>query len=234
MKWIALLMFGTVGLIAFIGGGYWGYERFMLYQTGTTVVGTVVEEYRSSNSTYPVVEFAAGNGKTIRFHGSTGNSGAPDYEVGTQIKVLYDPANPAEAQIADFEQFWLGPLAVSIFGFLFLLAGIGSFFLVRNSDKTFGPAFRQRMDQVALEARGDGIRLKGTVAEVRRIDDENYVVVCRARLTSGNKEERFESAPIFFDPGRAIIGKPVDILVDPFDKSRHVVELQPLLDTLTR
>ena len=32
VKWVALLMFGGVGLIAFIAGCVWGYQRFMLYR----------------------------------------------------------------------------------------------------------------------------------------------------------------------------------------------------------
>jgi hypothetical protein len=243
MKWVALAIFGSVGLIAFVTGCVWGYQRFMLYRDGVSAQGIVVENRQSrskdsdgntSDSYYPVVEFDAQGGTKYRFTGSTGSSVA-DYEVGAKVSVRYDPHNPSSAQITDFAQFWLGPLGVGIFGFFFLLSGIGSFILIKDSDETFGPEFHRKMDQVSLSLGRQGIRLEGQVDLVRkqtgRSGDE-YVVVCRATLPGGISQQKFEAEPIFFHPGPWIVGKSVEIYVDPRKKDHYAVMLDPLLAEL--
>ena len=104
------------------------------------------------------------------------------------MPVRYDPQNPSKAQIADFAQFWLGPLGVGLFGLLFLAGGIGAFFLIRGSDGAFGPQFQRKMDAVQLSVGKQGIRLDGRVDSVRSQPGragEEYVVVCRAPLPGG-------------------------------------------------
>lgn len=243
MKWVALAMFGTVGLIAFIAGCVWGYQRYMLYRDGVDAEGMIVENTQSrskdsdghtSVSYYPVVEFTAQGGSKHRFTGSTGSSVA-DYETGAKVSVRYDPQNPSKAQITDFTQFWLGPLGVGIFGFLFLVGGIGAFVLIKGSDEAFGPDFQRRMDQVELSVGKQGIRLDGQVDSVRKQtgrSGEEYVVVCRATLPGGLSQEKFEAEPIFFNPGPWIVGKSVEIYVDPRKKERYAVMLDPLLAQL--
>jgi len=240
VKWIALMMFGSVGLIAFIAGCVWGYQRLMLYQDGVSVQGVVVEntqtrsrdsDGQTSVSYYPVVEFATQAGEKHRFTGSTG-SGTADYEAGAKVSVRYDPRNPSSAQITDFAQFWLGPLGVGLFGFLFLVAGVGSFVLIKGSDETFGPQFQRKMDLVALSVGKEGIRLDGQVDSVRKQAGkagEEFVVVCRAALPGGISQQRFEAEPIFFNPGPWILGKSIEIYVDPRNKERYAVMLDPLL-----
>jgi hypothetical protein len=243
VKWVALAMFGGVGLIAFIAGCAWGYQRFMLYRDGVTAQGIVVENTQTrsrdsdghtSVSYYPVVEFTAQGGARHRFTGSTGSSVA-DYEAGAKVSVRYDPQNPSQAQITDFTQFWLGPLGVGLFGFLFLVGGIGAFFLIRVSDEAFGPQFQRKMDAVQLSVGKQGIRLEGQVDSVRKQAgraSEEYVVVCRATLPGGIAQQKFDAEPIFFNPGPWIVGKSVEIYVDPRNKERYAVMLDPLLAKL--
>lgn len=245
MKWVALAIFGSVGLIAFVTGCAWGYQRLMLYLDGVSAQGTVVENRQSrskdsdgnvSDSYYPVVEFVAKEGSKHRFTGSTGSSVA-DYEPGAKVSVRYDPKNPSSAQITDFAQFWLGPLGVGVFGFFFLLAGIGSFILIKGSDETFGPEFHRKIDQVSLSLGGQGIRLEGQVDSVRKQtgkSGDEYVVVCRAALPGGISQQKFEAAPIFFNPGAWIVGKSVEIYIDPHKKDRYAVMLDPLLASLSK
>jgi hypothetical protein len=123
----------------------WGAKRWKLQKEGTRTMGTVVEltdswstddEGRRTKSVYPVVEFPAEGGRTVKFRGSTG-SNPPSYQQGQLVSVIYDRKNPDDAQIADFEQFWLGPVLIGVFGLVFLGAGVGSFFLIGDSDKEF-------------------------------------------------------------------------------------------------
>lgn len=156
MKWIALLLFGGVGLTALIIGGLWGYQRWKLFRIGEVGDGQVVECCLSNGTSqtntetrsgrlqyYPVIEFVTERGVRRRFRGATG-ANVPEFEIGTHLPVRYDPGNPAAAQIATFSQFWLGPLALSIFGFLFLAGGIGGFLLVQKSDRMFVAADSRR------------------------------------------------------------------------------------------
>ena len=146
MKWMCLLLFGGLGLIIFVIGVGWGYKRLELYNNGVKTTGTVVEithstssdsKGRLSTSYYAIVEFTTPDEKNYKFRGSTGSS-AQEYFEGAQVDLIYNPARPSEAQIADFSQFWLGPLGITIFGFVFLVLGVGGFILISDSDKSFG------------------------------------------------------------------------------------------------
>lgn len=165
MKWVCLLMFGSVGLTMFSLGLGWGTKRYLLMKNGVRTTGTVVEIDESASTTsqsgrtissrsyYPHVEFTAEDGKTYKFRGSTG-SGLPEYEKGAKVELFYQRDNPWVAQVYDFEQFWLGPLAIGLFGFLFLVAGIGGFFLIQSSDREMA-GFDQKLmeDRAKMEGK---------------------------------------------------------------------------------
>lgn len=144
MKWLALLLFGSVGLTLFIWGIVWGVQRLRLMLGGVRTNGSVVELFEAPGASYPVVEFAASDGKTYRFRGSTG-SNTPDYQVGAGVGLVYRSDNPSDAQIVDFAKFWLGPVGVRLIGFVFLVAGFISFNLFSSADDIFGPAFKERV-----------------------------------------------------------------------------------------
>ncbi len=243
MKWTCLLLFGAFGLAAFVAGIAWGAKRIALIRGGLRTKGSVVEIYEStstsnengrsvsSTSYYPVVEFTAKDGRNYRFRGSTG-SGAAEYEKGAVVNIVYDPANPSVAQITDFEQFWLGPLCISLFGFLFLVAGIGGFFLIAESDRTFGPEFEQRMAYAELYEGKLGIRLDAAVSEIRKLpgrDAPSYVIVCSGGAPGGTPRD-FMSAPLGFDPGSQIVGRKVEVYVDPRDAGRYYVHVKALFE----
>lgn len=236
MKWVALAIFGSVGLIAFVAGCVQGYQRFELWRTGLAAQGSVVEIHESQSTEsdghtsvtyYPVVEFSAPGGAEHRFTNSTG-AGNPEYKVGARVSVLFDASDPTRAQISDSTQFWLEPFGLGLMGFLFLAAGIGLFLLNKSSDERI----HRKMDQVALSLGRQGIRIEGQVDSVRkqagRSGDE-YVVVSRATLPGGISQQKFEAAPIFFNPGPWIVGKSVEIYIDPHKKDRYAVMLDPLL-----
>ena len=145
MKWLCLFAFGGLGLIIFVIGLGWGYKRLELYTHGIQTRGTVVEIVvsTSSGSTggsstfyYPVVQFNTPDEKTYKFRGSTGNS-AQDYFKDQSVELIYNPTNPSDAQITEFSQFWLSPLAITLFGFIFLVLGCGGFFALNDFDKNF-------------------------------------------------------------------------------------------------
>jgi hypothetical protein len=114
-------------------GVYAAYTSWTLEQNGQTVTGQVVELEESNSSEggccvySPVIEFQV-NGQTYSFDGDTA-SDPPAYEVGEEVSVLYDPADPDTAQINKWSERWLMPI-ILIPAMLFA-ALLVDFFLIR-------------------------------------------------------------------------------------------------------
>ena len=139
MRWAVLVIFGTIGLVLFAGGARWGLESYPVYRDSISTRGTVVDLYEEKGGKssdvvyYPVVEFLTGSNAKVRFRDGTGALGAPAYETGAPVNVLYDPVHPADARIGSFMQLWSGPLTawgiglVLLFLTLLLFVKIGRF-----------------------------------------------------------------------------------------------------------
>jgi hypothetical protein len=113
-------LFGMVFLVA---GLAWLGEEIRFGWAAQSASGTIVEvrarESAEGLEFYPVVEFAAPDGRVIRFEGV---STSPPPVAGTPVKMLYDPAQPNRARINSVVQRWvLGPVFASI-GVAFLAA----------------------------------------------------------------------------------------------------------------
>ena len=77
----------------------------------------VVEEYY-----YPVVQFVASDGRRREVKMSEGSS-SPEYEVGDEVVVLYEPGHPLDARIKSFGSaalMWILPGITGILGIAFL------------------------------------------------------------------------------------------------------------------
>lgn len=242
MKWLALFIFGGIGAGVLVGGLLWGLKRISLYSEGRRTTGKVVsqevhreedeETGKRTKSFYPIVEFETTGGETVRFRGSTGRQKGPDFPEGTPVRVIYDPANPSNAQMANFSQFWLGPMTLTIAGAIFLAMGIGSFFLIRDSDRAFGPKFQERVDRDMLVFQPDILRIRGTIAEF--IPDEagggtSGTLVCSGRISEDAPETLFEAEEVPAEFGRENLGRPVMIYVDPKDHGKYDVDIDALL-----
>jgi hypothetical protein len=209
VKWIALAMFGGVGLIAFIAGCIWGYQRFMLYRDGVPA-GNVVENTQTrskdsdghtSVSYYPVVEFTAQGGEKHRFTGSTGSSVA-DYEAGAKVSVRYDPRNPREPRSPTSRSSGSARSASGCSVSCFSPADRR----VRPDQgqrRAFGPQFQRKMDAVRFVGK-QGIRLDGrsTRCAAARQVRRGSMSSSAGRRCPGNHQQKFEAEPIFFNPGR--------------------------------
>jgi len=236
------LIFVSISTVAFIASCVWGYQLAAPYLEGVAVQGQVVEnlKFRSRDGDYcrPLVEFlVAGEAK----HRLIGKSGL-QCEIGLTVKVLYVPKDPENAVIEDFRQLYTELFIAGFFWFLFIASSIGVFFLSRSSDKTYKTVYpkldqkitkaAREQDRFALSEGKERILLKGVVDSVRKqhgASREEYVVICRATLPGAIRPEHFEAAPISVHPGRRILGKSVEIYVDPGDKTRYVVMLEPVL-----
>lgn len=59
-------------------------------------------------SSHPVVRFSTARGAKFVFTDKAG-SYPPDYQVGEEVEVLYDPKNPEQAAIQRWMSIWMGP-----------------------------------------------------------------------------------------------------------------------------
>lgn len=132
-RWVAFLQFPLfvgIGAVLLIGGIH-RYDAVQPIAGGRTTTGTVVSVSTGQNcgrhgcSTYwvPTIQFTA-NGNDFTFAGPrSGNS----MNTGDQVRVSYDPGNPAVARdlSAGVGQAWL----LIAFGVLAILAGPVSFLL---------------------------------------------------------------------------------------------------------
>jgi hypothetical protein len=125
---------GNLFFAAFcLWGAYAATVSWRLETSGETTTGTVTRLEESETSEgyccvySPVVEFQV-DGVTYSFENDTASS-SPDYEIGSEVRILYDPADPNTAQINTFSARWLFPIIIipaMIFGSLIL-----TFFMIR-------------------------------------------------------------------------------------------------------
>ena len=132
MKTVVLtLMFGAFGLF-FLGAGIvMVVRRRRLIATAVRTEGKIVayeesefkdDDGSSTYAYYPIVEFKDAKGMQRRVKSSEGS--APD-GVGTTVTLVYDPANPVNAELEAVSRSSLGPILVIGAGTLFLVIAIG-------------------------------------------------------------------------------------------------------------
>ena len=155
----------------------------------------------------------------------------PVIDTGTEVSVVYNPANPSEALIGDFTQTWLGPLVVSVAGLVFILMGIGAFSLMGDSDRAFAEVDRQAQKD-KLVFRQDTVRIRGTIDRVQKLSGSGhprYVLICKGLRPGESFEEEFVSEHFTFEPDSSFVGRTVEIVLDPGDRKFYLVELGLLL-----
>jgi hypothetical protein len=97
-----------------------------------SVTGSVTDFSMSSSSdsgtSYcPVIEFTTKGGQDVRYYANVCSS-PPAYDIGDQVKVIYDPQNPRQVQIENIWIEYLGALIVGGVGLPFFLLGAWSWF----------------------------------------------------------------------------------------------------------
>jgi hypothetical protein len=111
------------GIVFLVAGLAWLGQEIRFGWAAQSASGTIVEvrarESAEGPEFYPVVEFAAPDGRVIRFEGV---STSPPPVAGTPVNVLYDPAQPKNARINSFVQRWLLGAVFALIGAVFLAA----------------------------------------------------------------------------------------------------------------
>ncbi|MEO8089185.1 MAG: DUF3592 domain-containing protein [Gemmatimonadales bacterium] len=179
-----------------------------------------------SSTTYrPVVEFITATGKRIEFVSSVGSS-PPSHRVGEAVKVLYNPTNPQSARIKSFFQLWFGFLIVFALGLVFATIGLGMIFVRRRGRKQ---AEWLRQHGRRMKTAFKGVELNQSL----RVNGRSpYQIVSQSSDPASNTVRLFQSDNIWFDPSEYIKGEAIDVLVDPNDPKKYVMDTSflPKLD----
>jgi hypothetical protein len=111
------MILGNLFFAAFcLWGAYAAMISWKLETSGEITTGTVARLEESETSEgyccvySPVVEFQV-DGQTYSFEDDTASS-SPNYEIGSEVRILYDPADPNTAQINTFSSRWLFPIII--------------------------------------------------------------------------------------------------------------------------
>lgn len=221
---IVSIVFSTIGVLMLAGSLliYANTSRFVGHAAEAN--GRVIGLDRSSGSsnsgsTYrPVVEFTSAAGKRIEFTSNVG-SNPPAHRVGESVTVLYDPTDPYQARIKSFFSLWFGFLMVLILGAVFSAIGFSMI------------AVRVKSRKQAEWLRRNGRRLKTTFTGVElnqslRVNGRSpYHILSQSTDPASNTVRVFKSENIWFDPSEYIHRETIDVLVDPGDSQKYVMDI---------
>ena len=127
MRVFAIVFAGLGGMIVMFAT-WEGLRRRRRERTGQQVRAKVVEiiverilgRGGSGDMHFPVFEFVAADGRSVRRQSTFGN-GTPEHCVGDEIVVWYDPADPEQCDIVGEGRGFA--LVLGLLGFIFLAVG---------------------------------------------------------------------------------------------------------------
>jgi len=222
LNWISWI-FATVGL-AMAGGAFWAWSSSQRYlNEGIETTGRVIDlEYRDSDDssgTYaPVVEFTDREG-TQRIYRSSSSSNPPAYKRGEQVTLYYLPDEPERAMIDGFDDRYLLPAILGVFGLVF--GGIGFGIIIYY--------LRQRQRNARLEKYGIPIQAKFVECYRDTSTSVNgrhpWRVVAQAAHPASGKQQDYVSDMIWVDLTEQLRDKRVTVLIDPQDPDSYGVDL---------
>ena len=127
-------------IIAGIGLIYWGFNKYKEKQAldimGKTAQGTVVDIYKNGIYNSPVVEFYTEDGTKMLFKSEL-ETAKRKYKIGDKVEVIYNPADPTEAEINKFAERNFLHLFLMGVGALLIIVGIGIRFYFSNKAKEY-------------------------------------------------------------------------------------------------
>lgn len=224
MKTFSILkyVFLVIGLALLTGAFFLYQNKKAFLEKADTAQGTVIEllQSRSDNSTTykPLVSFKTKEGRQIEFTSSV-SSNPPGYDEGETVEVLYDPADPKDANINGFASLWLGPLILGILGAVFSLVGF-LIILFKN--------LKQRKSQYLLD---NGRRIATKFESVQF--NSSYEVNGRSPFqiysqwldTNTNELYVFKSDNIWFDPTDFIKTEEIKVMIDPHNPKKYFMDI---------
>jgi hypothetical protein len=96
-----------------------------LQASGVVVENVRMQDRQTGNLMFaPLIRFQTADGRTIEFQSSL-RTNPPSYSPGQSVTVLYDPAKPVSAEIANLFSIWFAPMVLWFLGTVFTAVGIG-------------------------------------------------------------------------------------------------------------
>jgi hypothetical protein len=191
-------------------------------KSAATADGVVIENVyhhssRGSGTYYPRVSFRTASGQDLILETGFGTR-PPSYRAGERVQVFYDPGNPAHFSINSFWSLWFVPILFGGMGVVFSSIGWIPFAWQRR--------VRRRDDW--LRANGQRIFADFECIElntrVRMNGQYPWRIVCQWLDPASNQVRVYRSQNLWYDPARYITGKTMEVMVDPANPKRYVVE----------
>jgi len=213
---LIFVIFAVVGSVMLAAALLLCLRTSNFLRSAATADGTVIENVGSRNY-HARVRFRTNSGQELTFVSSTGTN-PPSYRVGESVQVFYDPDDPTHASINGFVSLWLLPLIFGGMGVVFGSVG-------------FIPFVWQRR----VQRRDDWLRANGRriFADFDRVEVNTLVrvngqcpwrIVCQSLDPMTNQVRVYRSHNLWYDPARYITGKTMEVIVDPDNPRRYVVE----------
>ena len=215
-----------IGVAFLIGSSYSFFHMRQFLNRAVEAPGTVLwntwrrtasGRHRTGWSAYPQVRFYTADRGIIIFESRTG-SNPPAFRLNEPVRVLYDPLDPRHAYIDSFGQVWPSTVVLLVLGVAFNVPAVASL------------AWRRAAARKETWLRQNGQRVQADLTEValNRALTVNgahpYRVVCQWFNPITNQMLVFHSANIWYDPSKFLPGKTLDVLIDPNNPRRYLVE----------
>jgi hypothetical protein len=210
-------VFLCAGVLLLATAGYLYQRHRQFLARATQAEGVVIANVWSGRVYYPRIRFRTGSGQVMVFRSRTGSFPA-SHNIDDRVAVIYDPASPYEASVRGFWSLWVDVFVLSTLGFAFSAAGAGPFVwqahVARRSEWL-------RMNGRHILANYAGVELNTSV----RVNGAcPYRIVCQWLNPATQQVHVFHSANLWFNPSEYIHEKTMDVLVDPDNYKRYVVE----------
>jgi hypothetical protein len=139
--------------------------------------------------------------------------------VNETVPVLYDPRQPYNASIHSFGSLWAG--SIVLFGLGAAFAGPGAGYILWNRATARKNAW--------LHQNGRRIQVDHARVELNTsltVNGEHpYRIVCHWLDPAKNEMHIFHSANIWYNPASFLPSKPLEVLMDPNNPHRYLVEI---------
>jgi hypothetical protein len=126
--WPYVLIPLVIGLPFLLIGLSEAFKSLQLERSWISTRGTVVDNYweafaQGGAAYVPVVDFETLDGQTVRITDGIGSI-PPDYAVGTEVQVLYDPDDIRKARVVSWKRLWFAPTLITCVGLLPVLVAV--------------------------------------------------------------------------------------------------------------
>jgi hypothetical protein len=222
---IVFIAFLGVGILLLAIGAYTVYHTRQFIKSAVEGTGMVIENVwqegtdrhgNTSGAYYPRVRFRTASGRDMVFLSGAGSMPAA-HQTTEAVTILYDPSDPTHASIKGWS-LWIVSMILLGLGSIFSTIGIVPLAWQRNT---------QRRD---AQLRSTGQRIQADFDRVERNTQlevngtHPYRIVSQWLDPATNQVHVFKSHNIWFDPTSYIPGKTIEVMINPKNLRRYVVE----------